>query len=302
MGFAGDSNDITRKYFDSILIKTGYIDSDLPDMGVELFGRSFDTPLATAALSHLNGTCEHGMTEFAKGARAAGAVNFVGMESYDGELDDIMTAGASTVRIIKPHADNNDVFKRIEHAKKLGVFAMGMDIDHAYSWKGGYDVVEGLPMHPKSKAELAEFVKAAEGIPFIIKGVLSVKDAIKCKEAGASGIVVSHHHGIMSYSVPPLMVLPEIKAAVGDDMKIFVDCGIESGMDAFKALALGADLVCVGRALMQPLKESKADGVTQKLNAMTGELATVMARTGFGSVAELSAGGRECLAWMKYGE
>lgn len=287
MGFAGDSNEITRTYFDSILVKTRYIDSDLPKMGIELFGRSFATPLGTAALSHLNGTHERGMVEFAKGAKAAGAVNFVGMESYGGELDDIMSAGAATVRIIKPHADNKDVFTRIEHAKKLGVFAMGMDIDHAYNQKGGYDVVEGLLMHPKSKAELAEFVKAAEGIPFIIKGVLSVEDAVKCREIGASGIVVSHHHGIMSYSVPPVMVLPEIKKAVGNDMKIFVDCGIESGMDAYKALALGADCVCLGRTLMGPLKENGAEGVKDRIETLTAELASIMARTGFSSVGKL---------------
>lgn len=300
MGFAGDSNEITRKYFDSILLNTRYIDSDLPDMTTELFGKKFDTPLCTAALSHLNGTHERGMVELAKGARAAGAVNFVGMESYDGEIDDIMTAGASTVRIIKPHADNKDVFKRIEHAKELGVFAMGMDIDHAYSWKGGYDVVEGLPMHPKSKAELAEFVKAAEGTPFIIKGVLSVEDAIKAREIGAAGIVVSHHHGIMNYSVPPIMALERIYAEVGDSMKIFVDCGIESGMDAYKALALGADFVCVGRALMGPLKENGAQGVADKLNAMTSELATVMARTGFNKVSEIDG---SCLhKWGRFAD
>lgn len=282
-----DSNEFTREYFDSILVKTRYIDSDLPDTGIELFGRHFDTPIGTAALSHMNGTREHGMVELARGAALAGAANFCGMESYEGEIDDIMTAGAATIRIIKPHFENSEVFKRIEHAKELKVFAMGMDIDHAYRGNGTYDVVEGLKMHPKSFAEMKEFVRAAEGIPFVVKGVLSEDDALKCVEMGASGIVVSHHHGIMPYSVPPVMVLPEIVKAVDGRLKVFVDCGIESGMDAYKALALGADAVCVGRGLMAPLKENGAQGVADEINKLTGELASIMARTGFRKVSEL---------------
>ncbi len=289
----GDSNEITRAYFDRILLKTRYIDSDLPDTGFELFGRYFDTPICTAALSHLNGTHEAGMVHLARGAAMANAVNFVGMESYEGETDDIVhEGGAATIRIIKPHADNREVLKRIDHAASLGVFGIGMDIDHAYRNDGTYDVVCDLPMHPKTYGEIKMFADEADAIPFIVKGVLSVEDALKCKEAGVAGIVVSHHHGIMPYSVPPLMVLPEIRRAVGNNMKIFVDCGIESGMDVFKALALGADAVCVGRALMDPLKENGAEGVADKIRRMTGELASVMARCGYHSLDEIDD---ECL-------
>lgn len=121
--------------------------------------------------------------------------------------------------------------------------AVGMDIDHCFYGNGGYDVVCGLLMHAKTLEQLRQYVSTS-AVPFIVKGVLSVQDAEKCAQAGVKGILVSHHHGIMPYSVPPLMVLPEIRRAVGNDMKIFVDCGIESGMDVFKALALGADAVC----------------------------------------------------------
>ena len=163
-----------------------------------------------------------------------------------------------------------------------------MDIDHAYSGDGKYDVVCGLPMKPKSLREMKEFVQAAS-VPFVVKGVLSVADAEKCVEAGAKAIIVSHHHGIMPYSVPPLMVLPEIVNAVGGQLKIFVDCGIESGMDVFKALALGADAVCVGRALMDPLKEG-AQGVQKRILAMNNELMSIMARTGAKDIDSIDAG------------
>lgn len=234
----GDSNAITRDYFDSLLLESRYIDSDLPDTSFELFGEKFEMPIMTAALSHLHNICDNAMVEIAKGARDAGAVHWTGMGEKE-EFPEIFGTGAKTIRIIKPHADNKEVLWRIEQAVSCGVLAVGVDIDHAYAWNGGYDNVLGLPMKPKSIDEIKMFVKAA-GIPFVIKGVLSVSDALKCIDAGVSGIVVSHHHGIMNYAVPPLQILPDIVKAVDGRMKIFVDCGVESGMDAYKALALGA--------------------------------------------------------------
>lgn len=288
MEYSNNSDKITRDFLDSLLLETRYIGSDLPDVSVSLFGKKFETPIMTAALSHLHKICDNAMSEFALGAKNAGALHWYGM-GEDKELEDILETGASTVKIIKPHADNAEVLRRIDHAVKHGAFAVGMDIDHAFNGNGGYDCVNGLPMKPKTFDDIEEFVHAAtdvEGIPFIVKGVLSVNDAAKCAMAGVSGIVVSHHHGIMDYSVPPLMVLPEIKKAVGNHMKIFVDCGIESGMDAFKALALGADAVSVGRALMEPLKQGNK-GVTTRLEQMTNELKSIMARTGCKSLKDI---------------
>lgn len=103
---------------------------------------------------------------------------------------------------------------------------------------------------------------------------------------GAKAIVVSHHHGIMPYSVPPLMVLPEIKKAVGDDVTIIVDCGIESGMDVFKCLALGADGVCIGRNLMDALKGG-SDAMASRIEAINNELRSIMARTGSAGIMEI---------------
>lgn len=289
MNNPADSNEITREAFDRILIKTRYIDSELPDTTFHLWGHEFSTPIATAALSHLNGLHDKGTRELALGAKEANALNFMGMESYEGELADVVSAGAATVRFIKPHAKNEDVLKRIEQGKALGVFALGMDIDHAYNGNGGYDVVEGLPMKPKSAAQLRSYVEAAEGIPFVIKGVLSAWDAEKCLEIGAAGIVVSHHHGIMPYSVPPVMVLPEILNVTAGKIPVFVDCGIASGADVYKALALGADAVCIGRDLMGPLKEKGAAGVADRIRQLNGELSVIMARTGFHSLQELDS-------------
>ncbi len=277
MNYTSNSDKITRDYFDSLLLESRYIDSDLPSTKLELYGRTFDTPIMTAALSHLGNTAENGMVIYAQAAAKSKAVHWVGM-GEDKELEEITATGAATIKIIKPHADNNEIFRKIEHAKKAGCFALGMDIDHAFNGSGGYDNVLGLPMKAKSTEELADFVQAAE-IPFIVKGVLSTKDAEKCLKAGCKGIQLSHHHGIMNYAVPPLMMLGEILEVVRGEIPVFIDCGIESGMDVYKCLALGATAVSVGRHLMPLLKEGP-DATAARIKEMTGELAATMARTG----------------------
>lgn len=283
MNYSSNPDTITRDYFDSLLLETRYIDSELPSTKMVLFGEEFDTPIMTAALSHLHNPAD-GMAIYGKGASLVNAVHWVGMGS-DEELESIVATGARTIKVIKPHADNKEIFRKIEHAVKVGCLAVGMDTDHAFNSIGGYDDVFGLPMKSKSVEELTEFVQAA-GVPFIVKGVLSPKDAEKCVKAGCAGIVVSHHHGMVQYSVPPLMVLPDIISAVGNQIPVFIDCGIVSGMDVYKCLALGAKAVSVGRHLM-PLLKDGPEAVGQRIYEMNAELAGIMARTGVKSLDEM---------------
>jgi len=283
----GDSNQITREYFDSLLLEMRHIDSIAPSAKFELYGETFNTPVMTAALSHLNNSYPNGAVQMAKGAFDAGAVLWAGMGD-EAELESIIDTGAKTIKIIKPNIDNDIIFKKIEHAEKSGAFALGMDLDHSFNSKGEYDNVLGEQMAPKSLDEIKSFVKATK-LPFIIKGVLSVKDTIKCLDAGVRGIVVSHHHGIMNYAMPPLMILPEIAQVVNKSIPIFVDCGVLSGIDTFKSLALGATSVSAGRILMDFLKAEGAQGVTNKINQMTEELAGVMARTGCANIVDIEA-------------
>ena len=194
------------------------------------------------------------------------------------EIAAITATSARTINIIKPYANNDYIFKRIEHAERCGVMALGMDVDHSFGGNGKYDVVLGEQMTPKSITEIKGFVKATK-LPFVIKGVLSEQDAYKALETGAKGIVVSHHHGIMNYAVPPLLILPKIVKVINRQIPIFVDCGVMSGSDVFKALALGADAVCAGRVIMEPLKNNGAEGVKNQIIKMTEELAGIMART-----------------------
>jgi isopentenyl diphosphate isomerase/L-lactate dehydrogenase-like FMN-dependent dehydrogenase len=164
--------------------------------------------------------------------------------------------------------------------------AVGMDIDHAFGHDGNFDNVLGWPMTPKSLADIKGYVGATK-LPFVIKGVLSVQDAVKCLQAGVQGIVVSHHHGILDSAVPPLMILPEIVKAVGGRMAIFADCGFETGMDVFKGMALGATAVSVGRMVMDELHKDGAAGIVRVVEKVTGELKAAMGHTAMATLDDM---------------
>ena len=273
----GSSDVITRAYLDSLLVEMRHIDSVLPSTEMTLYGKTFKTPVMTAALSHMGNVYSNGMAEMAKGAFDAGAVCFSGMGAME-ELDGMIQTGASVVKIIKTYADRDSVFAKIEHAEKSGSLAVGMDIDHAFNHNQDYDCIEGMEMRPITIQQLKEYVSATK-LPFVVKGVLSRQDARKCAEAGVQGMIISHHNGRLDYAVPPLMILPEILKETEGKIPLFVDCSLQTGMDVFKALALGATACCVGRPLQKRLGESGSEGVKTGIEEITRQLRYTMAMT-----------------------
>ena len=286
----GDSNRITREYFDSILVEQRLVGAERAQTEWEIWGRRYQTPLMSAAFSHLGRQADgqSAAVALAEGMRDAGALNWWGMSDAQ-EVQEILATGADTVEIIKPYADESLIARAMENAITHGAVAVGMDIDHCFGRDGRYDNVMGYEMRPKSAEQLRSYVKRAGATPFVVKGVLSVRDAERCAEIGASAIVISHHHGIMDYAVPPLRLLPQIRRAVGSQLHIFVDCGVSSAMDAFKALALGAEAVCVSREILPVLKAGGKEAVTARMREMTGQLSAIMARTGARSLGEIDS-------------
>ncbi len=285
-----DANVITQQYMDSILIESRYIDSVVADTSVEFFGEKFALPIMTPAFSHLgnfNGREKTGLEEYSEAARDLGILNFCGMMENE-QFKKLVDTGARTVRIVKPYADNGKVKDQMQYAESVGAFAIGMDIDHIFG-NGGYDVVVGEEMSFQTTEMLESYVQLTK-LPFVVKGVLSVADAVKCAEIGAKAIIVSHHHGRVPYAVPPMMVLPEIRDALyGKDVKIIVDCGIATGADVFKALALGADAAAVGRSMMPALESEGAEGVKKFITGVGNELRYIMSCTGFETVGDVDS-------------
>ena len=249
MSDIGNSNRIAREYLDSLWIETRYMDSDNPILDFELYGTKAATPIMTAALSHLDHFMHPGAAEaLAKGAKEAGAILWYGMAEEE-EIERLAAYGGPMIEIIKPYADRNILYRKIEHAEKLGLLAVGIDIDHPFADDGSPDHVSGYEMRALRTEALREICRGTD-LPVIIKGVLSTRDAERCLGAGAGGLVLS------------------------------VDCEIKTGMDAFKALALGAKGVCIGRPLMTAIKQDGDNGVRDYLVKATSELRKAMAYTG----------------------
>ena len=268
----GDSIQIAREYMDSLLVESRLLGAVKPTAKFDFLGETFDTPIMTAALSHID------LVAMAEGAASAGAAVSIGMGDNE-TLGAVINTGAKVMKIIKPYEDHDEIYSRIRYAEENGAIAVGMDVEHSiHAGDPEPDNIHGLQMKLPTLDELREIIGSTK-LPFFIKGALSVHDAVKAKELGCKGIILSHHNGLMRYAVPPVMILPEIREEVGNDLILIADGGMESGFDAFKALAMGADAVTVGRPLMEALNVNGADGVRDKLLEMTNQLLAMMYRT-----------------------
>ena len=201
----------------------------------------------------------------------------------DGALRAIGHIGGCGVPTVKPW-DRDTVFQKLEAVRKADPVAIAMDIDGA-----GLPFLQHRtpPAGSKTVAELREIIEFAQK-PFILKGIMTVNGARKAMEAGAAGIVVSNHGGRVLDQCPATAeVLPAIADAVGGRIKVFVDGGLRTGLDVFKALALGADGVLIGRPFVTMVYGGGAQGPGVLVKKLQAELADTMAMCGAHSLAEI---------------
>jgi 4-hydroxymandelate oxidase len=136
-------------------------------------------------------------------------------------------------------------------------------------------------------ADLARFGEWS-GLPVIVKGVLRGDDATRCVDAGAAAIAVSNHGGrIVDGCVDTATALIDVVDAVGDRAEVFVDGGLRSGTDVFRALALGARAVLLGRPVLWGLALRGARGAREVIETFGADLQRTMAFCGTPSVADI---------------
>lgn len=118
-------------------------------------------------------------------------------------------------------------------------------------------------------------------LPVIVKGILTAEDAILAREFGCSGVIVSNHGARQLDTVPAAIeALPEVVRAVGEDLVVMLDGGIRHGNDVFKALALGAKMVFIGRPALWGLGCGGEDGVKEMLKVLKKDFDITMALAG----------------------
>ena len=274
------------------------MDTIAPDCGVDtsirIFGEKFDLPVFSAPIGAVTNHYGSKYDEFtydaiiARGCREAGIASFTG----DGLNEMFFEAGCAAIEsagfgipTVKPwHKEL--VFKKIDYAKAHGAKVIAMDIDAS-----GLPFLKAMtpPSGSKSVEELREFIEYA-GIPFYLKGIMTVKGALKALEAGAAGIIVSNHGGrVLDHTPASASVLPAIVEAVGDKMEILVDGGIRTGHDIFKALALGAKAVLIGRPFVVMTYGGQEAGIAAYVQKLKNELADCMQMTGCATLADITA-------------
>lgn len=264
------------------------------DTSVELFGRRLRIPVFAAPVGAMQlhyGDKYDDLTYndiLVSACADAGIAAFTGDGTnpavVEGAVRAIGKNGGCGIPTIKPW-NMELVREKLELAKGADPFAIAMDIDGA-----GLPFLKNLqpPAGSKTVEQLRQIANWV-GRPFILKGIMTVPGALKALEAGASAIVVSNHGGrVLDHCPSTAEVLPAIADAVRGRMTILVDGGIRTGLDVFKALALGADGVLIGRPFVTMVYGAGAEGVSVYVDKLAAELEDTMAMCGARSLSDIN--------------
>jgi isopentenyl diphosphate isomerase/L-lactate dehydrogenase-like FMN-dependent dehydrogenase len=168
------------------------------------------------------------------------------------------------------------------------VFRAGLEKTPEEDPQAAVGAFVGVFSNPTVTWEDLEFLRSTTELPIILKGIQSADDALQAIEHGVQGVIASNHGGRqVDGAVASLDALPGIADAVGDQLAVLFDSGVRCGADALKALALGADAVCLGRPCMYGLALDGEEGVRRVLRSFLADLDLQLALSGNTSIADL---------------
>lgn len=271
----------------------------VPDTSVTLFDRQLSLPVMVGPLGDVNlhygpkYTMDSYNDVMLRAAAGAGTLGWTGdglaASLHEGACRAISGLDGCGICTIKPWS--RDVVRdKLKLALAARPAAVAMDIDGA-----GLPFLKGQqpPAGAKGVSQLREIAKAchAADTPFVLKGIMTERGAEKALKAGADGIVVSNHGGRVQDGVEATAtVLPEIARAVGEELIVLVDGGIRTGIDVFRALALGASAVLMCRPFVVAMYGGGERGVRDYLAQLRGELSNTMEMCGAETVADITDG------------
>ena len=293
---------------------------------VTVFGVPYDSPFGVSPMAPLGLTRYEADIALARAARAANVPHVLSTHAFVPLARVASEAGGAPWLQVYPPTDRGRAKAELESARAAGceVLVLTADVpvrgNREYNDRNGFGMplrlhwramAEGL-LHPRWLCDvylrsvygrkLGEsrvrrdlhdwddfaWLRAAWPGKLVLKGVLCAEDARLAAQHGADGILVSNHGGRQLDGAPPtLEVLPQIAAAAGDRLAIFVDGGIRRGADIVKALALGADMAFVGRAALYGVAAGGEAGARRALQILRTEVDRVLALLGRTSIDEL---------------
>lgn len=276
-------------------IVPGYIrDHVFPEIQTQFLGYDLKTPIMAAPMTGVGTNMNFVMTDadyanlvvrsFVQNGSLAWLGDGASPDKYKIMLEALKKASGKGILICKPREDESMLLDRFLEAEADGVFALGMDID-AVNFKTM--VQKNLSSITRPLERLIK-LKEKTKLPFILKGIMNPEDAKLALEGGFSAIVVSNHGGRVLDGMPgTARVLPKIAEAVKGKIPLLVDGGIRSGMDVFKMLALGADVVLLGRPVAISLVGGEEAGIRFLLQKYSEELKQSMSVTGAKTLVDI---------------
>lgn len=298
------------------IVPRALTDMQDPETDTEFMGMKLKTPVMIAPIA-----C-HGIAHMdaevatQKGAAAAGAL-FSSSTYANKSVEDIAAAAPDAPRFFQLYLSkdwkfNEMVFDAIKKAGYKGIFltvdalvsgyreanirtkfTYPVPLDFFKRYMGAKGKGQSVAQMYAASAqkigpEDVKKIKEATGLPVFIKGVECAEDAYKAIGAGADGIYVTNHGGREVDGAPATIdVLPEIAKAVNHRVPIVFDSGVRRGSHVFKALALGADLVGIGRPYLYALALGGAKGVESAINELNKELVIDMQLTGCKTIDDI---------------
>ncbi len=293
------------------------------DTRTTILGAPVTSPIAIAPTAYHRLIHPQGETATARGAGAVGALYVVSIFASQ-SLEDIARAASGPLWLQLYWLYRRDVMAdMITRAERAGYAAIVLTVDVPRMGRRWRDMRNAFTVDPDVGAANIEptlmaiahqsdvgqssiaqhaalthdpsltwddiaWLRAQTSLPIVLKGIMSGADARAAHAYGVDGIIVSNHGGRqLDGAMASLDALPAVVEAIGEHLPVFFDGGIRGGVDAFTALALGAEAVFVGRAPLWGLAVDGADGVAAVLRMATEELAHTMALAGRPALRDL---------------
>jgi len=311
-GGAGDERSLAdnRLAWDRLRLRPRVlVDVAQRDLSTTAFGVRLDHPIIVAPMAAHDLAHPDAERATARGAAAAGALLTLSTISSV-SLEEVAAVEPAAPRWFQlyPPVDRADTESLVLRAVNAGFSALAVTVDlplpgnrerddrHRFVLHMGAHLPADQPTDETGIVVLPTFdwdelawLRSICSIPLVAKGILRADDASRAVDVGCDGIWVSNHGGRqLDTAVAGIDALPEVAGAVGDRALLVVDGGVRRGIDILKGLALGADLVAVGRPILWGLAVDGADGVRRIIEIARDELSLVMALAGCRSIGEIT--------------
>ncbi len=287
-----------------------------PDTTVTVLGHRLALPVLLAPTSPQRLLHEDAEIATARAAESAGTLSIVSTDSHHVFADVAGSVGSDCWFQLYAYRSRDDVAATIALAEDAGATALVVTVDASYAARristrrAGFrtpahvdfgnlralgvlmgEIPDGARIErlPLTWDDL-EWIRARTHLPIVVKGVLRAEDAERCVGLGVDGVIVSNHGGRqLDGAVPSLIALEQVAAAVSDRALVLLDGGIRSGVHVVKALALGADAVCIGRPYLWGLGLAGQQGVEAVLDLLRSEIEDTLLQLGADSIADIDA-------------